>query len=195
MKAPHRGEDRAERRGLIDEDGAVGPTLDARDHVDRHLVQVLEEVPGRRHDASCVPRAVIGALTQTGRSRPLVLCVVDRTPEHVGDRGPSVGVGHDHEVPPLVVATGRRLERELDALADQERVDRPFEIETPTDGTCRREDVVDVAGTAQLLPAVRSAQGVCSLWTSKVVATGGPGRASSTAGKRRNQRLVAEPSP
>jgi hypothetical protein len=49
--------------------------------------------------------------------------------EDVGKCGALRRVGDDDEVPVLVVAAGRCLERELEALAQQRRLDGTFQIE------------------------------------------------------------------
>src|SRR5438034_508338 len=115
---PHRREDRAVDGGLRQRARVLHPALDAREHVRRHLVQVLGQVGRGVEDARQLPGArIVGR--ELGAPRHLLAHVgVERAPVERGEPGALLGVGHHHEVPALRVGAGRRLNCDLDRPLD-----------------------------------------------------------------------------
>jgi Protein of unknown function (DUF3039) len=97
--------------------------------VHRHLAHVLAQV---RHAAADPllhhgPARVVAEQLAGGTGRVEVRR--DRPPVEVPDRRTAGGIGDDDKVPGLPVAPRRRLERDLQALADQVQRHRTVEVE------------------------------------------------------------------
>ena len=144
-EAPHGGQQRAPDGGLPRHGQVVGAPLDARDHVDRHLGEVVGQVLGRaddllrgRHVVGVVLRQVaddrVGVAVHRGEGRRVPL----------GQLGALGLVGHDDEVPALVVATRGRLRGDLDALAQELGRNRAAEVEALAHRPGGREELVRV---------------------------------------------------
>jgi hypothetical protein len=65
-----------------------------------------------------------------------------RPPVQVGEAGLAHGLVDGEPPPPLHVAAGRGLRRNLHALADQRPRHRPVEVEAPAHGARRRQQLV-----------------------------------------------------
>src|SRR5204862_132188 len=100
------------------------PGLDAREHVHRHLGQVLGQVGRGVEDARQLPGARIVGRELRAPRHLLAHVSVERAPVERGEPGALLGIGHHHEVPALRVGAGRRLERDLDRALDERRLDR-----------------------------------------------------------------------
>ncbi len=117
-EAPRSREQRTPDGRLPRHGQVVGAAFDAGDHVHGHLGEVVGQVL-RRADDLLRGRHVVGVVRgQPGGGR-LGIAVHGgeggRVP--LGQLGPLGLVGHDEEVPTLVVAARRRLGRHLEALA------------------------------------------------------------------------------
>jgi hypothetical protein len=85
--------------------------------MDRHLVDVVGQIPDGGRDAG---HALVGG----GRGGPqLQVRAGDGAPQ-LPERGPTLQVGHDHEVPVLGVAGGGRLLGQAQALGEHLGLDR-----------------------------------------------------------------------
>ena len=110
--------------------------LDARDHVHRHLVQVVAQVEDPAED----PPHHSGHLLRLHRCAPGTSR--RRCSPELGEPGSQVRVGDDDEVPVLRVAPGRRLLGEAQALLEHLALDRPLEVEPLAHGAGGREQLV-----------------------------------------------------
>src|SRR4051794_28940113 len=132
-EGPRGGDDRAEHRRDERIRLALVAAHDARNHVDRDLVDVLGEVHDGVADARHLPLTRPAAALEV-RKR-------DLAPE-LPERGPLLRVGDDDEVPVLGVARGGRLLGELQALLEHLALDGTREVEPLADGAGRREQLV-----------------------------------------------------
>jgi hypothetical protein len=103
--------------------------------MDRHLVDVVGQIPDRSRDTG---HALVG-----GRrgGTPLQIRAGDAAPQ-LPQRGPPLRVGHHHEVPVLGVAGRRCLLAQPQALLEHLPLDRAGQIEALADAAGRGQQLI-----------------------------------------------------
>jgi hypothetical protein len=139
---PHGGQDRAVEGRLHGDAGILEAPLDAGQHEDRDLVEMILQV----HRGSVHPRELTRAEVVRRIGWP---CLVHLREEvvpaavEVREAEPLLGIRHDHEMPALGVRARRCLERALDAPFEDFALDGAPDVESPADGAGGGEQPVD----------------------------------------------------
>ena len=119
---------------------AVVGAVDRDQHEDRDFVEVVGAVAagtGRPLPGGAAPGEGAGARGQPGAAG---------LPVEGGDLLPDLRIPDDEPTPAGLVAAGRRLFGEVDAVEDQLLGDRSFQVQAPSDRPCRREQAIGLAG-------------------------------------------------
>ena len=141
LEVPHRGKHRAVERRVVKRLVAVGARdvgLETRDHEQRHGREILYEPLGRRHDAAevGVGRHQVGDEPAGHREVPVAV--------EARDLGAQSGIRDDEPPPRLLVRAVRRLESDLEAVADLAEIDGRLQIERLARRPRRRQQCVDI---------------------------------------------------